>query len=240
MNTLINILPWLLFAAAGVLYFFSNRTVKKQKSVIDSKSENIIELKKSISIFQKDLMISNEENQTLISRNHELNREKDDFKSRILSLENENYAITKELDKGLNQIEPNAPLLFQNLDHTIDYKGKITWTSLEINIALLIEDMRLFDVFKKLLNSKLLPDSIQEQIDLQQDDLSVKIWCQNFNPDGDPWQSLTWLEIIEQIINKKLIITNYLQEVIQDSNRAMVVHQALSEKPKKESEVASA
>lgn len=155
----------------------------------------------------------------------------DNAKDEIRQLSQRNDELSK------SNFDPK-PVRLEDLQYELEYKGEISWSSLEINIALLIADNKLFDVFKKLLNSNLLPESIQEQIDFQLDGLTVVIWCQNFDEEGTPIRSLTWLEIIEQIINKKRIITDYLNGVIQESNRAMVVHQALYEKPRKE--VASA
>jgi hypothetical protein len=80
----------------------------------------------------------------------------------------------------------------------------------------------------------LLPASIEDKIDYQRDSSQVVIWTQEFDEVGEAANSYTWKQITDQILTKKQIVTDYLHGVIQDSDRAMVVHQALTSKPKKE------
>mgnify|MGYP005749300285 CR=1 FL=1 len=114
------------------------------------------------------------------------------------------------------------------------HKGEISTNSLIINSALLIGDNRLFDVLKRLINSKLLPDSITEKSGLNVKDLSITVWTQKFTEEGEYDRCMTWREIIQEMMDKKNLITDYLNNVIQESNRAMVVHSALTEKNTKE------
>ena len=114
------------------------------------------------------------------------------------------------------------------------FRTLIDWADIEIAISDLIDDKKLFEVFISLLNSNLLPDSIIQTIDYNKGDGQVIIYTQEFNEEGEVLRALTWREITDQILSKKQIVTDYLKTVIQDSDRAMVVHQALSNKKGKE------
>jgi hypothetical protein len=251
--SLLELMLLLVAIAAGGLYYFTKQIVKEQKKELQDSNlryQEIILLNQKY--LEKDRQrVTEIEHLTQLMKEHGEDfraevREKQELQSLY---DNAKEEIREHLEKikelnyevETSYREPsNQPILLQNIDVAIDYKGQITWTTLEISIALLIADNKLFDVFKKLLNSKLLPESIQEQIDFQLDGLMVVIYCQEFDEEGTPVRSLTWYEIILQIINKKQIITDYLNGVIQESNRAMVVHEALSEKPVKEKEVTNA
>lgn len=240
MNTFLNILPWALAILAGVLYYFSRQKAKKAE-FLETHSDTLqkmLEEKELDNIrLQKDLEDKSGSISTLKNLVKEYNEENEKYTKRIKSLEDENYAITKELDNS-SQPSRNAPVFIKDFDFI--YKSEIRANSIKLALSLLIGDNQLFDVFKRLLNSKLLPDSIAEAIHLQPKTLEVLIWTQDYNEDGEPTNSLSWNEIVTQMAHKKRIINEYLLNVIQDSNRAMVVHQALNDVPLKESEVASA
>ncbi|HAH35147.1 MAG TPA: hypothetical protein DCL81_00895 [Algoriphagus sp.] len=226
MNTILNILPWLIAIACAALYLVDRiklTSLKKSYEKLDNryvleerynleKNLTIDSLKNELSEVRKELKVSTDENNIL--------------KSKVSLLEDlTKVGATERINEILEPVLPEP--IFR-------YKGAIYNNSLQINISLLIGDNRLFDVFKRLLNSNLLPESIKERLDFKEKELTIIIWTQEFDEDGHPIKCLSWKQILDQMTAKKQLITEYLQEVIQESNRAMVVHQALSEKTAKD------
>lgn len=226
MNTILNILPWLIAIACAALYVVDRIKLKSLK--IDYQELNAkYSSEQASSLGDKQLMHSL--NQDILKYRNELTDlsfQNTELRSAINLLEDQNKSNPLN---GLNDIL--SPV---SINPKIEYKGQISTNSLEINSSLLIGDNKLFDVFKRLLNSNLLPESIKDKLDFQEKELSIIIWTQEFDEDGHPIKCLSWKQIIDQIKDKKQLITEYLQGVIQESNRAMVVHQALSEKPAKD------
>lgn len=244
MNTLLIISIVITIAALG-MYWMAKRevgTVKKEA----------VDLERKYALL--DVKYGNEERENIFfsseieklrkefnAQSDELKQEKEKSKNLIWLIDTQYKPDLEKFKEELASLQQLAvqeisqdPKLFEpvrNGDFFLDFRTLIDWSSIEISLVDLIADAKLFEVFTSLLNVGLLPKPIQEDIDYQKDNGQIIIWTQEFNEDGDVIRAFTWREITTQILNKKEIITKYLNAVIQDSDRAMVIHKALSNKP---------
>lgn len=243
MNTILIISIILTIVAAG-LYFMAKREVEKQKESVkywmdryDLEEKSNLEYSETIKSYENALIQASQEKDQLSQK---LDRAESEYSKceDLLNAKKEELANFQQLIlEHENSRSVTDTKLFEAVktdDFPFQFRTLIDWADIEIAISDLIDDKKLFEVFISLLNSNLLPDSIIQTIDYNKGDGQVIIYTQEFNEEGEVLRALTWREITDQILSKKQIVTDYLKTVIQDSDRAMVVHQALSNKKGKE------
>lgn len=245
MNT-IEIIALLAIIAIGILYYLKFQQVKKLKEEIsthDKKMQDLSWLVENHRNAEKNAieqsLIDQQKSQLLEAANSEMKSDLDQLQIHIENLETDNHRLQSQLDQAQEQVRENTldfniidPV--RQTDFPYSFQADIDWGTINLSIKDLIGDDKLLEVFNSLVKSNLLPESIKDSIDYEPKEQICYIYTNTHDEEGDTISSLSWKGITNQILNKKQIVTDYLRGVIQDSDRAMVVHMALTSKPKKE------
>lgn len=238
----IEIILLLAVIASGAMYYLKIKEVKKlNQEKDDAWMKEKFWQQEYKSVNEKIEKISSQ----FLNANSELLKCKYDFGALEIEQEKllgslQNLQDERDALKSALEFNPVVPeeLRFNKPvnpgDFEFEYRGQFNWGWIDITLYDLIGDEKLHGVFLSLLKSNLLPQSIEEAIDYNRVRSEVRIFTQKTDEIGTPITSYTWKQITDQILTKKQIVTDYLHGVIQDSDRAMVVHQALTSKPKKE------
>lgn len=238
MNIILNILPWLIAAAIGVLYFFS----KQKLNHLKENHEDLLEHRSDLIYSEEELNLHKGAVKNAVKSEYDQILKKYQYDLNELNKELEHYKI-KASDSSATTLV-NAVSETKYLPETFPYKftSEIGSNAIELSVLDLISDQPedVKKAFAGLVDANVFPVSISEKIDLDIEKESVLIWARSFDEDGYEGKSFSWDTIISQILQKKQTLTDYLLKVIDDSNRSMVVSRVLTDKNKKGQEVNNA
>lgn len=237
METIASILPWLIAAAIGVLYFFSRQKLNDLKE----KHESLLDHKSHLIYSEQELELhKGAVKNSVRSEYHEILKKYQEKQDKLIEeLEELKSKYANSVTIGYDG--PSEP---KYSSETFPYKftSEIRSNAIELSVFDLISDQPedVKKAFAGLVTANVFPVSISEKIDLDIERESVLIWARSFDEDGYIGNSFSWDTIISQILHKKQTLSDYLLKVIDDSNRAMVVSRVLTEKNKNGQEVNNA